>query len=127
MIAGHRYADKVAQTAPLSGRVHKRVSPAKEGQLTDDEWLEHIRETVETLKHPIGSCAMAPKSKGGVVDSRLRVYGAKGVRVVDASIIPLHISAHTQATVYGIAHKAARMVKKDFEVYSKKEERPCGH
>jgi len=50
---------------------------------------------------------MLPRSEGGVVDSSLKVYGTSNVRVVDASVIPLHISAHVQATVYGIAAKAA--------------------
>jgi choline dehydrogenase-like flavoprotein len=53
---------------------------------------------------------MLPKNQGGVVDSSLKVYGTSNVRVVDASIIPLHISAHIQATTYGIAEKAADII-----------------
>jgi choline dehydrogenase-like flavoprotein len=41
----------------------------------------------------------------GVVNSDLKVYGTTNVRVVDASIIPLHIAANIQATVYAIAEK----------------------
>jgi choline dehydrogenase-like flavoprotein len=40
---------------------------------------------------------------GGVLDARLRVYGVKGLRVADASVMPLHICSHPQATVYAIA------------------------
>lgn len=43
----------------------------------------------------------------GVVDSSLRVYGTTNVRVVDASIFPLHIAANTQATVYAVAEKVS--------------------
>jgi len=53
---------------------------------------------------------MLPRNEGGVVDSSLKVYGTSNVRVVDASIIPLHISAHLQSTVYGIAEKAADII-----------------
>ena len=52
-------------------------------------------------------------AKAGVVDERLRVYGVRGLRVIDASIMPLHIGAHIQATVYGIGEKGASMVVED--------------
>jgi choline dehydrogenase-like flavoprotein len=54
---------------------------------------------------------MLPKELGGVVDPQLRVWDVDGLRVVDASIIPLLPAAHLQATVYGIAEKAADLIK----------------
>lgn len=52
--------------------------------------------------------------EGGVVDERLRVYGVRGLRVIDASIMPMQISAHLQATVYAIAEKGAHMILEDW-------------
>ncbi|GKT74228.1 choline dehydrogenase [Colletotrichum tofieldiae] len=53
---------------------------------------------------------MLPKADGGVVDSSLKVYGTTNLRVVDASIMPILISAHIQTAVYGIAERAAEMI-----------------
>lgn len=48
---------------------------------------------------------MAQRSIGGVVDTTLKVYGTRNLRVADASIMPLHISAHLQATAFAIGEK----------------------
>lgn len=53
--------------------------------------------------------------EAGVVDERLKVYGVKGLRVADASVMPMQISAHLQATVYAIAEKGAHMILEDWQ------------
>lgn len=50
---------------------------------------------------------MAKQDLHGVVDSSLRVYGTTNLRVVDASIIPMHVAAHTQSTTYAIGEKVS--------------------
>lgn len=55
--------------------------------------------------HAAGTCAM-----GKVVDSKLRVKGVEGLRVVDASVIPVPLSAHIQAAVYATAEQAAAII-----------------
>jgi choline dehydrogenase-like flavoprotein len=64
-----------------------------------------------TFAHPSCSCPMMPEELGGVVDSQLRVYGVRRLRIVDASIIPLIPSTHLQATMYAVAEKAADIIK----------------
>ncbi|KAF4842414.1 Dehydrogenase xptC [Colletotrichum siamense] len=64
-----------------------------------------------SFDHPAGTAAMMPKERGGVVDSKLRVYGVKGLWVVDTSVMPILPAAHTQATVYAVAEYAADIIK----------------
>lgn len=70
-----------------------------------------VRDTAVGAFHWTSSCAMLPRDKGGVVDGKLRVYGARGLRVVDASIFPLITRANTMATVYAVAERAAEIIK----------------
>ncbi|GKZ27109.1 hypothetical protein AbraIFM66951_008098 [Aspergillus brasiliensis] len=74
-------------------------------ELTRDRLLCHY--------HVCGTAAMMPREIGGVVDDRLRVYGCKNLRVVDASVIPLIPRGNIQTTVYAVAEKAADIIKED--------------
>ncbi|KAF1921300.1 hypothetical protein BDU57DRAFT_436515 [Ampelomyces quisqualis] len=62
--------------------------------------------------HSSGTCAMAPKQSGGVVDAQFNVYGVQGLRVVDASIFPLIPQSNLQGMLYAVAERAADIVKK---------------
>ncbi|CAE6415789.1 unnamed protein product [Rhizoctonia solani] len=108
-----KFAQKLTKTEPLASMIVSRQDTTPE--LTSDAAIaEYIKANVGSIHHPIGTASLAPKELGGVVDVHLRVYGTANVRVVDASVIPLHIGSHTQRTVYGIAEKAAEMIKKGF-------------
>ncbi|KAK5659511.1 hypothetical protein OQA88_713 [Cercophora sp. LCS_1] len=80
---------------------------------TDEQIESSLRASVirSSNAHPVGTAAMMPENLGGVVDSELRVYGVKGVRVVDASLLPLVPVAHTQVTMYAVAEKAADIIR----------------
>lgn len=72
----------------------------------DDAALEdHIRGHADTIYHPVGTCAI-----GSVVDPQLRVKGASGLRVADASIMPLLVSGNTNAPSIMIGEKASDLV-----------------
>ncbi|XP_046430767.1 glucose dehydrogenase [FAD, quinone]-like [Neodiprion fabricii] len=81
---------------------------------SDPYWACVSRQVSTTLGHFVGTCKMAPREDFGVVDARLRVYGIKGLRVVDASVMPTIISGHTNAPTFMIGEKASDMIKQDW-------------
>ena len=113
---------------PLKSIVAKEVLPGPECE-TDEDLKAYVKKTLSTVWrtfapsfHPlriayyfvyyfvvsadtVGTASMLPRNKNGVVDSRLRVYGTKNIRVADLSIVPLHIAAHTQSTAYNIGEQ----------------------
>ncbi len=114
-----RFGSKIAQTQPLAGIVRSRAFPPP--SVSDGDLKNWVVGSTITDWHPVGTCAMGGRRgiKGGVVDARLRVYGVEGLRVVDASIMPLQISGHLQATVYAIAEKGAQMIREDLKAAKK--------
>lgn len=81
---------------------------------SDDYWACVAREISTTLGHFVGTCKMAPRNAGGVVNEQLKVYGINKLRVIDASIMPLLISGHTNAPTYMIGEKASDMIKEEW-------------
>ncbi|KAF5316355.1 hypothetical protein D9619_006854 [Psilocybe cf. subviscida] len=82
--------------------------PAIQSDEQLDAWL---LDRAGTQYHPTGSCAMLPRTLGGVVDSSLRVYGLANVRVVDSSVFPFEFAAHLASATYGVAEQAAVLIK----------------
>lgn len=75
----------------------------------DEEWAEHIGIAAFRGDHPSGTCAMGAATDA-VLDPQLRVRGVEGLRVVDASIMPVIPKANTNASVMMIAEKASQMM-----------------
>ncbi|KAG8742419.1 hypothetical protein FRC10_001553 [Ceratobasidium sp. 414] len=110
LVEALKFSLKVSQAEPLASSIVARQDPAP-NVTSDADLLNYAKTYLRTIHHPIGTVAMAPKALGGVVDSNLKVHGTTNVRVVDASVIPLHMGTHLSRTVYGIAEKAAAMIK----------------
>ncbi|RDW67184.1 GMC family oxidoreductase [Aspergillus mulundensis] len=78
------------------------------GTQSDEEILQFVRQNVMTLWHPSATCKMGTRQDAdAVVDSRARVFGVSGLRVVDASAFPFLPPGHPQSTVYMLAEKIA--------------------
>ncbi|EST09215.1 Glucose-methanol-choline oxidoreductase, N-terminal [Kalmanozyma brasiliensis GHG001] len=110
---GFKLARRVGSTAPLSTFTSSEVAPGS-GVSSDAQWEEWIRGAVGTEFHPSSTCSMLPREQGGVVDSKLRVYGTQNVRVVDASVPPISFSAHLMSITYGLAEVGSEMILEDW-------------
>ncbi|KAK8171384.1 hypothetical protein BKA80DRAFT_306129 [Phyllosticta citrichinensis] len=83
-------------------------------QVADDaQLMTLIKQGIFTEYHPTGTASMLPLDLGGVVDARLKVYGTQNLRIVDGSVMPMIPAAHLQACIYGVAEKAAELIKAD--------------
>jgi choline dehydrogenase-like flavoprotein len=112
-IAAIKYVRKIANTAPLSSMWTAEYEPGLAAvPETDNEaqWRDFALSTTLSIFHPVSTCAMLPKDKGGVVSPSLVVYGTTNLRVVDASVMPVLVSGHIQTAVYGIAERAAEFI-----------------
>lgn len=78
---------------------------------SDAELNDYIRARALTTHHPLGTCAMATDSDGGVVDAALRVFGTERLRVVDASVMPDMVGGNINAAVIMIAERAADLIR----------------
>ncbi|KAJ7821221.1 alcohol oxidase [Mycena olivaceomarginata] len=81
------------------------------GTTADSDIDYYIAHNSGTEYHPTGTNSMLPLSLGGVVNTTLVVHGTTNVRVVDVSVMPMSVSAHTMATAYGVAEHAADLIK----------------
>ncbi|KAL2062521.1 hypothetical protein VTL71DRAFT_6787 [Oculimacula yallundae] len=105
----------VAQTPPLSNLLKGNGTVYQPGyhKLTQKNVGTWIKQNLQSEYHPAGTCSMLPRKKGGVVDERFRVFGVKGLRVVDASVFPIMPRANLQTLVYAVAERAAEFILDD--------------
>ena len=81
---------------------------------TDDQLVHAAGDVGTTIFHPVGTCKMGTADDpSAVVDSRLRVRGIAGLRIVDASVMPTITSGNTNSPTLMIAEKAAGIVRED--------------
>lgn len=108
MVKGFKLTRKLMDAPAL---VAARTSDFQTANVhTDDEIRAVLRQTSDTVYHPIGTCKMGVDAMA-VVDPQLRVHGMTGLRVVDASIMPTLIGGNTNAPTMMIGEKAADMIR----------------
>lgn len=113
LITGFREARRIFTQPALAGMTGAEIEPGAQCR-SDDEIDAALRKIVNTAYHPTGTCKMGPDSDPmAVVDTRLRVRGVAGLRVVDASVMPEIISGNTSAPTMMIAERAARFILED--------------
>ncbi|MFB6092474.1 MAG: GMC family oxidoreductase [Haloquadratum sp.] len=111
LVEGIKRAREIGRADALDEYRGEELWPGEAVQ-SDEGIAEHVRETVQTVYHPVGTCKMGDDAMA-VVDDRLRVHGVDGLRVVDASIMPRITSGNTNAPVIAIAEKAADLIRED--------------
>ena len=121
ILEGIKHAINISRTDPFQkygSRLHDiKIPGCTEFEFaSDDYWRCAIKHLPSMMNHEIGTVKMGPKSDpNAVVDPELRVYGVKGLRVADASIMPAMPTGHINAGIFMIGEKAADMIKQSWQ------------
>ncbi|PIL25969.1 hypothetical protein GSI_11723 [Ganoderma sinense ZZ0214-1] len=115
---GHPAFSAKSQAVPRLQEGPVPISAPKFEYTDEDEKAieDYIRQAVRTAWHSLGTCAMKGREKGGVVDSRLNVYGVEGLKVADMSICPSNVAANTYSTAVVIGEKAAVIIGEELGI-----------
>jgi choline dehydrogenase-like flavoprotein len=108
MLKGVKTARRMLDAPAFAKYRGEEMKPGRAVQ-SDDALRKFIRDTASTVYHPGGTCKMG-NGPDAVVDAQLRVHGIEGLRVVDASIMPVVIGGNTNAPTIMIAEKGADMI-----------------
>jgi choline dehydrogenase len=111
LVEGVKLARQLADTHAFAPYRGDETQPGPDVR-SDAEIAEFVRERAETLYHPAGTCKMGSDTdEAAVVDDQLRVRGVEGLRVVDASIMPIVTNGNTNAPTIMIAERAADLIR----------------
>ena len=108
-LEGVKFLRRLAATPSMKAVILEEINPG-ESIVSDDELLQHIRETGGTIYHPCGTCRMGPDPKADVVDASLKVHGVSGLRIADASIFPKLPAGNINGPAIMVGEKASDLI-----------------
>src|SRR5258706_14038034 len=108
MLKGVKLVRRILEAPALAKYRHRELFTA--GVSSDEGLMAHIRNKVDQIYPPVGTCKMGVDDMA-VVDPQLHVREMQGLRVVDASIMPTLIGGNTNAATIMVAEKAADMIR----------------
>ncbi|RKE80159.1 choline dehydrogenase [Rhizobium sp. AG855] len=112
VLQGSRLMRTIASAPALQAWIEDEVSPSGSAD-SDEKLLDYFRHNSGSIYHLCGTCRMGSDATRSVVDSRLRVHGLSGLRIVDASIFPNITAGNINAPTMMVAEKAADMILED--------------
>ncbi len=113
MLAGIKLARRIAAQPALRGWIARELAPGPDAG-TDDQLIDYIRKTHNTVYHLAGTARMgAVGDPDAVLDPRLRVRGVTGLRVADASVMPFLPAVNPNITIMMIGEKASDLIAED--------------
>jgi choline dehydrogenase len=117
MVSGVLRLFETVASGPLAKYIAGPFMPGARSP-SESDVVEHLRASTQTLYHPVGTCAMG-SGEQAVVDPELRVRGVDGLRVVDASVMPVVPRGNTNAPTIMIGEKAADLIRNRTNVRAK--------
>ena len=103
-------ARQIADQPPFRQAVVRELKPGA-GVTERDDLERDLRRRLMLIYHPVGTCRMSDHGEDAVVDSQLRVHGLQGLRVVDASVMPVIPGGNTNAPTTMVAERAADLIR----------------
>lgn len=108
LVAGFKRTRTILEQPALAALAPKNINTAH--VRTDEDIRAAIRSSADSVYHPVGTCRMGADGDA-VVDAQLRVHGIQGLRVADASVMPMLIGGNTHAATVMIGEKAADLIR----------------
>jgi choline dehydrogenase len=110
LVTGMRRAREIASAGPLAEATAREIFPGPGVGDSDEELADDLRRRVELIYHPVGTCKMGA-GDDAVVDAQLRVRGIEGLRVADASIMPVIPGGNTNAPAIMVGERASDLIR----------------